>query len=120
MLRITLISLLLSLVALSAHAHEDSPRTVIGAGLGAAVGAAIGGELGGRNEAILGGAIGGAVGAAIASKDRHDRDTRYRRAPSYDSSYVNHRDCRERERRHKRKHRSARFCPPGLAMQGRC
>ena len=120
MLRMTLISLLLGLVATSAQAHDDTSRTIVGAGLGAAVGAAIGSELGGRSEAVLGSAIGGALGAAIATEDRHDHYPRYRRAARYESSEILHYECREQERRYKRKRRGASSCPPGLAMQGRC
>lgn len=120
MLRKTLLPVLLGLVALSAQAHDDRARSALGAGLGAAVGAAVGSELGGRNEAILGGAIGGAVGAAIATNDRRDHHQHYRHASRYDYWEGRRYDYWERGHRHEREHRGPRFCPPGLAMQGRC
>jgi len=114
MLRKTLIPLLLLLAAVSAQAHENRTRTVVGAGLGAAVGAAIGSELGGRNEAIIGGAIGGAVGAAIATQDHRSHHQHYRYSRYDDRRY----DYWEGGHRHG--HGRPSFCPPGLAKQRRC
>ncbi|XKE47024.1 hypothetical protein LG302_07795 [Halomonas organivorans] len=49
--------------------------------------------------------------------DRHDHGWRYH------GGEYRHRDHRSRERRrhhHRDRHHRSRFCPPGLARQGRC
>ena len=126
MYRTALMTIVLTLFATAAQAHDDRSRPLLGAGIGAAVGAAIGNEIGGRNEAIIGSAIGGAVGAAIATRnrqERYDRYDRYRRVERY-GDYdrpIDHRHARRyhNDRRWVSPHGGS-FCPPGQARKGRC
>lgn len=91
-------------LAAPVRAGDQSVDAAIGGAVGGGLGAYIGNEVGGREGAVVGGALGAAAGAAVAT----DGDGRYRRAPAY--AYP-------------RTYYGAppgRFCPPGLAKQGRC
>lgn len=98
---LALAATLMTAPALANH-DNDTLDAAIGGGLGGAAGAAIGNEVGGRNGAILGGALGAAGGAAVTTDRYHDHYYG-------DHYYGNHFDRRR-----------GRFCPPGLAKQGRC
>jgi hypothetical protein len=97
--------LLAAVTAGTASADSSNLDAAIGGGLGGAAGAAIGNELGGREGAILGGALGGAVGTAISTEEQ----PRHRYAPYRPHYYYA-----------PPPHPRGRFCPPGLAKQGRC
>lgn len=85
-------------------AGDQSVDAAIGGAVGGGLGAYIGNEVGGRDGAVVGGALGAAAGAAVAT----DADQRYDRPPpsTYPRSYYGA--------------PPGRFCPPGLAKQGRC
>lgn len=78
--------------------------SAIGGAVGGAIGGAIGAELGGREGAIAGAGIGAAAGTAINTREhRH-----YGYGGPHPSGFSYYGPPR------------GRFCPPGLAMQGRC
>ena len=109
MLTMKLRYVFLSIAFLSFEASADSSTldAAIGGGIGGAAGAAIGNELGGRDGAIVGGALGGAVGTALNTEGK-SRDG--------SSPRIRTRHYAPQPRRP----RGPGFCPPGLAMQGRC
>ena len=86
--------------ALAGDLHQEA---AIGGAIGGALGGVVGAEVGGREGAIVGSGVGAAIGTGITTRD-HD----------------GYRD-QERQRHEIRGHsHPSRFCPPGLAKQGRC
>lgn len=92
--------------AFGGELHRDA---AIGGAIGGALGGVVGAEVGGREGAIVGSGIGAAVGTGVTT--RNSRDDRYYRDDGHHERY------RYRERHG---HSHGRFCPPGLAKQGRC
>ena len=101
------LALAAALVTIQANAGNSTLDAAIGGGIGGATGAALGNELGGRNGAIVGGALGGAVGTAVTT----DNDSHHSSSHEESHHYYYHPE---------RSHPASHFCPPGLAMQGRC
>lgn len=85
-----------------AFADRQTVDAAIGGGVGGAIGGAVGSELGGREGAIIGAAAGAAIGAAVATEPEHEK-------PREREVIVIERDPHH-----------GKFCPPGLAKQGRC
>ena len=56
------------LLGVTATAHADDLRTILGGGVGAAAGTILGQSVGGRSGAVIGGALGGATGAAVTTR----------------------------------------------------
>lgn len=81
----------------------------VGGALGGAVGGAIGSELGGRDGAIIGAGVGAAAGSAMMTKEDYEYDRPH--YPKKQRVYYNN---------YYYGHPHGRFCPPGLAKQGRC
>jgi hypothetical protein len=94
-------------VAVETNAGNSIMDAAIGGGIGGASGAVIGNEVGGRDGAIIGGALGGAVGTAIMT----DNDSHHSSSHEETHHYYYY---------PRRSYPASRFCPPGLAMQGRC
>jgi hypothetical protein len=101
------LALAIAVVTIQANAGNSTLDAAIGGGIGGAAGAAIGNEVGGRNGAIVGGALGGAVVTAITTDNDSHHSSSHGEKTQYD--YYP-----------KRTAPPSRFCPPGLAMQGRC
>ena len=80
----------------------------VGGAVGGALGGAVGAELGGRDGAIIGAGIGAAAGTAMTTREYSYDRPHY---PKKQKVYHNH---------HYYAHPHGRFCPPGLAKQGRC
>jgi hypothetical protein len=118
MKKLITMSLLGSILCVSAVRASDSLDAAIGGAVGGGLGAFVGSEIGGREGAIIGGAVGGAAGAAVAT-DGHRAvrpEPYYRPVPVYRAPVY--RAPVYREPIYHRHPRS--FCPPGQAKKGRC
>jgi len=105
--RITILLAALALPASGALAGDLHRDAAIGGAVGGAIGGVVGAEVGGREGAVIGSGIGAAVGTGIATEGTADKGV----------SRERHQHVEPVERDH---HPRGRFCPPGLAKQGRC